>query len=122
MSLSQTWLEEEDECSKPKQHVSCTRDGWLIHQKHKRDVSGQLCWREQLRLEFKHYYVKNCQPRLETFRNELFQLSTILQYLEKPESTNEMIMKLFLLRIRTTNTEMLGREKLIFETSLTAGC
>ena len=31
-------------------------------------------------------------------------------------------MKLFLLKIRITNTEMLDRDKIMFETSLTAGC
>ena len=31
-------------------------------------------------------------------------------------------MKLFLLRIRTTDIEMLDREKIMFETSSTAGC
>ena len=31
-------------------------------------------------------------------------------------------MKLFLLRMRTTNTEMLGREEIVFEISLTAVC
>ena len=36
------------------------------HQKHRRDVSGQLYRREQLRLEFKHYYLTNAQPIHET--------------------------------------------------------
>ena len=44
---------------KPKQHVLCIGDGLSIHQNHRRDVSGQLDWREQPRLEFKHYYLKN---------------------------------------------------------------
>ena len=44
-----------------------------------------------------------------------FQLFTILQYLEKPESKNGTIMTLFLLKIKTTSTEMLlDREKLMY--------
>ena len=50
-----------------------------------------------------------------------FQLFTILQHLEKPESKNGTIMKLFLLRITTTNTEMMDREKIMFETLSIAG-
>ena len=44
----------------------CIRDGWSVHQKHRRDVSGQLYWEEQSRLMFKHYYLKNGQLRLKT--------------------------------------------------------
>ena len=45
-----------------------------------------------------------------------FQLFTILQYFEKPKSQkNGMITKLFLLRIRTTTTEMLNREKIMLK-------
>ena len=38
------------ECPKPKQHVlSIMYHGCSIHQKHSRDVSGQLYWREQFK-------------------------------------------------------------------------
>ena len=49
------------------------------------------------------------------------QLFAILQYFEKTKkSENGTIMKLFMLRIGTTNIEMLGREKIMFETLSTA--
>ena len=55
-----------------------------------------------------------------TINHSNCQIFTILQYLEKPVPKNGTI-KLFLLRIKTTNTEMLGHEKSMFETSSTAG-
>ena len=44
----------------------CIRDVWSIYQKHSRDVFGLLYWREQPRLKFKHYYLKNGKPRHQT--------------------------------------------------------
>ena len=73
------------------------RDCRSIHIKHRRDVSGHLNWWEQPNVEFKHYYLKNGQPKHETLQHfalnhSNFQLFTILQYFEKPESKNGTIM------------------------------
>ena len=74
-------------------------------------------------LEFTHYYLRTVKPRHETLQHFAINHSNFLLFcssLKTKESKNGTIMKLFLLRIRTTNTEMLNREKIMFETSSTA--
>ena len=50
------------------------------------DVSGQLYWREQSRLELKHYYVKNGQLRHETLLHFVMNYSLLFYSTLKNQS------------------------------------